>query len=159
MYRTKSGKITGVLNDWDLAKTRGSWDGTTDKGKRTGTLPFAALELVENLNKPYIRRYRHDLESFGWCIVYICLNFSYGENIEFLQKWHDLKSSADARGNFLRKTGRYPSRPGFEALFASVRVFIRWLMNDVVEVGQELDNSEIWEGVLKFLRDNFNKNL
>ena len=64
----------GVLNDLDLARVGGPARKPSAKDN-TGTMPFLALDL---LNKAAFegqvpRRYRHDAESFAWCLIYICV--------------------------------------------------------------------------------------
>jgi hypothetical protein len=64
------GSIIGVLNDWDLARTKGSKVVNTGP---TGTLPFMALELLtrDGQKGTIERQYRHDAESFGWIPLYV----------------------------------------------------------------------------------------
>jgi hypothetical protein len=66
-----TGKPEGVLNDYDLA----SWDKfPTTNNDRTGTVPFMALDMLNNgLEKRIPRLYRHDAESFIWVLTYITL--------------------------------------------------------------------------------------
>ncbi|KAJ7645774.1 hypothetical protein B0H17DRAFT_884229, partial [Mycena rosella] len=60
MYRTKNGKIFGVLNDFDLSLLMNAADPSTSK-QRTGTKPFMAIDLL--VPQPPVHLYRHDLES------------------------------------------------------------------------------------------------
>ena len=64
----------GVLNDYDLARSSAPnrKPSTTDN---TGTLPFLALDLLnERAFKGQVPRlYRHEAESFAWCLIYICI--------------------------------------------------------------------------------------
>ena len=64
----------GVLNDFDLARLR-STKGKPSGKDNTGTMPFLALDLLnEKAFKGLVPRlYRHDAESFAWCLVYICI--------------------------------------------------------------------------------------
>ena len=62
----------GVLNDFDLAR----WSAPNRKPSaedNTGTLPFLALDLLNNpaLEGRVRRLYRHDAESFTWCLIYL----------------------------------------------------------------------------------------
>ena len=95
----------GVLNDFDLARFS---DQRGASGQdNTGTLPFMALDLLseEGLCGGIPRRYRHEAESFAWCLI--CLYFatakdSKGENRTRsphpLQRWFgDWESSLDAK--------------------------------------------------------------
>jgi len=64
----------GVLNDFDLAKFA---DQKGASGQdNTGTLPFMALDLlsVRGLRGEIARLYRHEAESFAWCLI--CLYFA-----------------------------------------------------------------------------------
>ena len=64
----------GVLNDFDLAREGGPNRKPTAKDN-TGTMPFLALDLLnEEAFKGLVPRlYRHDAESFAWCLIYICV--------------------------------------------------------------------------------------
>ena len=88
MYRNKDGKIFGVLNDYDLAILKSN---TSPSSKnRTGTKPFMAIDLLGQ--KPDVHRYRHDLESMFYVIVFVTTRYHDGEEIADppLQKWLDL---------------------------------------------------------------------
>ena len=60
-----SGKIVGVLSDFDLASLQGD---KSRNSERTGTLPFMARELLgpKGLSGQIQHEYRHDAESFFW---------------------------------------------------------------------------------------------
>ena len=64
----------GVLNDFDLARDGGPNRKPTAKDN-TGTMPFLALDLLDKRAFECLvpRRYRHDAESFAWCLIYICV--------------------------------------------------------------------------------------
>jgi hypothetical protein len=64
----------GVLNDFDLARFTAP-DRTPSARDNTGTLPFLAMDLLneEALRGGVRRLYRHDAESFAWCLIYICI--------------------------------------------------------------------------------------
>ena len=80
MYRKVEGKIVGVLNDFDLASTQQSATGT----ERTGTVPFMALDLLEDdaLEGHVNHAYEDDAESFIWVLVWISLRYDDGKNRE-----------------------------------------------------------------------------
>jgi Fungal protein kinase len=88
MYRKKSGKIFGVLNDYDLAIFKSN-DAPSSK-TRTGTKPFMAIDLLGNPTD--VHRYRHDLESMFYVIVYVISRYHNGEEIDDppLQGWEEL---------------------------------------------------------------------
>ncbi|CCM01670.1 uncharacterized protein FIBRA_03733 [Fibroporia radiculosa] len=56
---------------------------------RTGTGPFMALDLLIPGRVPY-HRYRHDLESFFFVLVYVCITFQPDEHtFTTLLEWED----------------------------------------------------------------------
>ncbi|CAL1697091.1 unnamed protein product [Somion occarium] len=73
MYEMREGLVWLILNDFDLAvviKKDGPPRGSTGR-HRTGTLPFMAVDLIEDPNMPHY--FRHDLESVFfvalWCAI------------------------------------------------------------------------------------------
>ncbi|KAF8315998.1 uncharacterized protein EI90DRAFT_3293795 [Cantharellus anzutake] len=98
----KPGTNRGVLIDFDL--------GLLDKQKgpsgkdNTGTMPFMALDLlsVEALKGSVPRLYRHDSESFAWCLIYICICMDRGDDGKILTiSPHPLSSWFKDPGNCL----------------------------------------------------------
>jgi len=92
MYRKKDGKIFGVLNDYDLAILKAN--NTPSSRACTGTRPFMAIDL---LGKPTdLHRYRHDLESMFYVIVYVTSRYHNGQEIDDppLQDWEELREEA-----------------------------------------------------------------
>ena len=75
----------GVLNDFNLARWNRQ-DGKPSGKENTGTMPFMALDLLnpEASRGMVQRRYRHDAESFAWCLVYICVCMKKAENGKIL---------------------------------------------------------------------------
>jgi len=70
MYRVSpTGKVEGVLNDYDLA----SWDKfPTTNSDQVGTFPFTTLDLLRGgFERGIPRLYRHDAESFVWVLTYL----------------------------------------------------------------------------------------
>jgi len=67
---------TGVLNDFDLARFADQAGASGQDGM--GTLPFMALDLLskEGICGKIPRRYRHEAESFAWCLIYLCLSMA-----------------------------------------------------------------------------------
>jgi len=195
MYRGElqgdgTGIIFGVLNDWDLATLCDNSQGQATGGihQFTGTIPFAALDLIESDSQT--RKYRHDLESFGWCLVYICLV----DNHALLAPWHDLGHTVAHRKAFLTDMHKHTARLGFEYLYQFACEFMSWLMRDVTGrlrgaerkppiksnnarkefnpflklshpknirepelTWQELDDAQVWEGVLELFNDWFSE--
>jgi Fungal protein kinase len=106
MFRRKDGKIFGVLNDYDLALL-GTNDTPTSKN-RTGTKPFMAIDLLGNPTD--VHRYRHDLESMFYVIVYVTSRYHEGQEINDppLQDWEELGEVALKAEKALFITGALP---------------------------------------------------
>ena len=68
MFREEGNKISGVLNDYDMAVDSSRTEGGTGH-QRTGTKPFLAAEL--HLPIPLTHSYRHDLESLTYCLLWV----------------------------------------------------------------------------------------
>jgi len=64
----------GALNDQDLARDAGP-NGKPSAKDNIGTMPFLALDLLNKatFDGQVQRRHRHDVESFVWCLIYICV--------------------------------------------------------------------------------------
>ena len=78
MYYCERKSVVGVHNDWDLAMVLSSATPNTD---RTGTVPFMALDLLED--ERVVHMFRHDVESFIWLFLWVC-GCSNGSNREVL---------------------------------------------------------------------------
>lgn len=72
MYAEDEGGPIGILNDYDLVSVMepGARTPGADGYERSGTRPFMALDLLKNRDEPLKRRYRHDLESFAWRLLW-----------------------------------------------------------------------------------------
>ena len=92
----------GVLSDFDLARMGGP---NREPGAKddTGTLAFLALDLLDiwDLKRLVRRRYRHDAESFAWCLIYICFSMEKNERGQIdvikpdpLSQWFNTMSSS-----------------------------------------------------------------
>ncbi|PBK98544.1 hypothetical protein ARMGADRAFT_580231 [Armillaria gallica] len=64
-----------ILNDFDLAAVMKPGDTSPQKRgfERTGTKPFMALKLLWKAKGEVQRMYRHDLESFAWCLLWCAM--------------------------------------------------------------------------------------
>jgi len=53
----------------------------TDSTERSGTIPFMAIALLkkEYWDGKIKREFRHELESFTWILVFVCLRYQDGE--------------------------------------------------------------------------------
>ncbi|KAJ7592404.1 hypothetical protein C8J56DRAFT_1161616 [Mycena floridula] len=71
----------GVLNDFDLALFIPDQPSPLPRRRATGTIPFMALELLDESGWSGEKRhlYRHDLESFAWVLLWICVRFRDGK--------------------------------------------------------------------------------
>ncbi|KAG1729432.1 hypothetical protein EDB19DRAFT_1743436 [Suillus lakei] len=78
MCYKKDGRWIGVLNDYDLSSLNINAGPTGNE--RTGTVPFMALDLLtpEGQRGEVAHLYRHDLESFVWVLVWVCLRYKNG---------------------------------------------------------------------------------
>ncbi|KAF9779210.1 hypothetical protein BJ322DRAFT_1214318 [Thelephora terrestris] len=120
----------GVLNDFDLARSS-TQVGSSRAKDNTGTRPFMALDLLsEEASKGQVKRlYRHDAESFAWCLVYICICMTKNERGEIstitpnpLFPWFDTatvcqasKQKANKMLELLAKTTIHASSTHFAA--------------------------------------------
>jgi hypothetical protein len=71
---------TGVLNDFDLARLATPGHVHPRGFDRTGTTPFLSLDLLTSDAQAgkVERRYRHDLESFLWVLMWITACYDNG---------------------------------------------------------------------------------
>ncbi|KAG2096096.1 uncharacterized protein F5147DRAFT_778458 [Suillus discolor] len=78
MWYRKSGRLIGVLNDYDLSSLANAVG--PQGNERTGTVPFMALDLLtKNGQQGKVKHlYRHDLESFMWVFAWIFLRYRQG---------------------------------------------------------------------------------
>ncbi|SZF00314.1 unnamed protein product [Blumeria hordei] len=92
----KTDKLGGVLIDLDLATliTDGKFQ---EKAQvMTGTMQFIALDILENsfaaTGTVVTHSYRHDLESFLYVLVWVCINCGWKKGTNphqtFLTKWY-----------------------------------------------------------------------
>ncbi|KAJ7592390.1 hypothetical protein C8J56DRAFT_745552, partial [Mycena floridula] len=80
MYDMRNKK--GILNDWDLSTYLAGTVNPKFLGRdRTASMPFMALGLLdeEGWDGKIRRLYRHDLESFAWVLLWICVSFLNGD--------------------------------------------------------------------------------
>ncbi|KAH7918884.1 hypothetical protein BV22DRAFT_1041437 [Leucogyrophana mollusca] len=78
-YRNAQDVAVGVLNDFDLTSTTEGRQGN----KRTGTMPFMAIELLdqEGPEDHITHQYRHDAESFVWILAWLTLHYANGTRL------------------------------------------------------------------------------
>lgn len=99
MYFDSDGDLVGVLNDFDLASVMAPGDRTPviDGYERVGTRPFMALDLLQDQDEPFWRRYRHDLESFAWRFLWEMLKDDPNWTAKTIVEEHDCKTAYVAR--------------------------------------------------------------
>jgi len=125
----------GVLNDLDLAREGGPNKKPSAKDN-TGTMPFLALDLLDKaaFNGQVQRRYRHDAESFAWCLIYICVcNMGEGPkrgictvNPHPLSSWFgNVDTSYRAKRNSAELNGRLPLHERTKPLAKAL--YIHWV--------------------------------
>jgi hypothetical protein len=94
MYIEDEGKKRGILNDFDLASVMAPGAESPSKvgHRRTGTLVFMALELLDSLDGEIPRRYHHELESFVWVLLWAGLSHQKDKKIchGHILEWVDL---------------------------------------------------------------------
>jgi hypothetical protein len=78
------GEPKGRLIDLDLAKELGSMP--SGASHRTGTMQFMAIDVLQGKGHTY----RHDLESFFYVFIWMCIRYGYGDV-------DDLEESAASR--------------------------------------------------------------
>ena len=101
----------GILNNWDLATIEGI--SKHDGCDRTGTVPFMALELLDEQYwaGKMKRQYHHDLEGFLWILPYVCLQYEDGKMVTYpLKSWNtgDYVVCRKEKNDFLRKLHTKP---------------------------------------------------
>jgi len=86
MWYEKDGILMGVLNDYDLSSLA-----SAQGPERTGTVPFMALDLLtpKGQGGEIKHLYRHDLESFIWVLVWVCLRYRDGKLLTFKRPFDD----------------------------------------------------------------------
>jgi len=115
----------GVLNDFDLSTIMkpGSPHPNRQGLERTGTLPFMATELLheKGFGGKIPRRYRHELESFAWVLVWVSRCVVGGKECkrpQRLKQW--LSNNNDqvfmSKLAFIRDHREIPTTPDYESL-------------------------------------------
>ncbi|KAI0076861.1 hypothetical protein K474DRAFT_1675272 [Panus rudis PR-1116 ss-1] len=80
MYDEVDGDILGVPNDWDFAIDEHN-DPQHHGLERTGTVPYMALDLLENSQGQIRHLYRHDHEATIWIATWVVLCYKNGEYV------------------------------------------------------------------------------
>ncbi|OAX30693.1 hypothetical protein K503DRAFT_788297, partial [Rhizopogon vinicolor AM-OR11-026] len=112
VYKSRSNKWIGVLNDYDLSSTH---DGPRGN-ERTGTIPFMAIELLEEdaIEGKVEHLYRHDAESLIWVLTWVCLRYEDGKlrNNRPFNQWlkQDANGCREKKNDFMN-SGRGKAQP------------------------------------------------
>ncbi|VCU39388.1 Bgt-51861 [Blumeria graminis f. sp. tritici] len=86
----------GILIDLDLATLFKDGKAQGKLEVMTGTMQFMALEILKNSfavpGAVVSHSYRHDLESFFYVLLWICIRYGWPDNksphLDFLRKWY-----------------------------------------------------------------------
>jgi len=124
----------GVLNDFDLSTIMNPGDRNPNRQglERTGTLPFMAVELLENegFDGKIPRRYEHELESFSWVLVWVSrcvLGSQESRPPRRLQEW--LGNNNDevykSKVTFIRDQREFPMTPDYESLGIMLETWVK----------------------------------
>lgn len=113
--RGDNDQVIGVLNDWDLAVPLGPYARLGPSSKhRTGTAAFMALELLDNEGANIKHEYHHDVESFGWILIWCAFELEFDGRVvgfdkrySYLKEWTDTTDWANLKSrklDFVLKT-------------------------------------------------------
>lgn len=135
---------SGMLIDMDMA-TRISSDGVNEgSGARqiTGTLEFMAIEVLESAYRDIQHTYRHDLESFFYVFLSICVNYGWPEGQRPtknpFQDWYTLpyeKIATTKRGQMEPGGFENTTLMKFSPKFEDVKGLARNLRNILISTG------------------------
>lgn len=75
MCTKRNGHCVGILNDFDLAgfMKPGARNPEKKGWERTGSIAFMAMDVLKYPDGEQRRWYRHDLESFVWCLLWVMM--------------------------------------------------------------------------------------
>jgi len=113
----------GVLNDFDLSTIMNPGDRNPNlQGlERTGTLPFMALELLEDegFDGKIPRRYDHELESFSWVLVWVSRCVLSGHESERPPRLHEWLGNSNhevfkSKVGFITQRRKIPTTSDYE---------------------------------------------
>lgn len=101
----ESAEVVGILNDFDMATERlldAKEAEVSAAHHRTGTLPFMALELVDNDETEPVHLYRHDLESFFCILIWAATHYDFDSRAKrdtpgVLRDWLDPDTAAQMK--------------------------------------------------------------
>ncbi|EEB89019.1 hypothetical protein MPER_12938 [Moniliophthora perniciosa FA553] len=132
MYNTATKKC--ILNDYDLASLMDPGTEVPERQgyERTGTRPFMALELLgaEGVAGQTQRRYRHDLESFYWVLVWVGACVQDGKEI-LTERYAEMGVGTYAevhkkKCSLLMSSGSYSTTEDYAFLYDVIGAWIAW---------------------------------
>jgi hypothetical protein len=123
-------KGTGVLNDFDLARLTTPGNVYPRGFDRTGTTPFLALDLLtkDAQDGKVERRYRHDLESFLWVLMWITA--CYDNGVESIPDTHycwldeNISTCYNGKSSMLRDRTVITTSDSYESLTAVTMILL-----------------------------------
>lgn len=121
----RNGHIVGILNDFDLAGFMKPGVRNPEKRgwERTGSIAFMSMDLLKNPDGKQKRWYRHDLESFVWCLLWVMMDkppLSWLDD-GFEEVW-------GSKSLFCRDISRQVSRIQNEWTFAK-QFIVKWMVS------------------------------
>jgi hypothetical protein len=149
------GAPKGRLIDLDLAKELDSLPGGARH--RTGTMQFMAIEVLEGNGHTY----RHDLESFFYVFVWMCIRYGYDKftkpNTNILRGWYTgtyLEIANAKQGHVVKRgferiiTGFGPKFEILKPLARELRSVLFPLRDGDIFVGTFHDHNVMYDGMI-----------
>jgi len=133
------------MNDWDLSHRTGE---SHDGGERTGTLPFMAMDLLDEdaIAGRKRRLYRHDLEGLIWILPWVFLQYENGKLAhDALSTWctGDHAACLAHKTHFLRSIGSTRPLPSWNTEWNMAFAAILWI-RERRSAQEDLDVAYIW---------------
>ncbi|PBK63627.1 hypothetical protein ARMSODRAFT_962920 [Armillaria solidipes] len=138
MYNAVTKKA--ILNDFDLAPVMKPGDISPQKKgfERTGTIPFMALELLDKADGEVRWRYRHDLESFAWCLLWCAM----AEEFPKMAKYGSITDVCDSKAGLAFGLRWRTAKSGFKPIWKCV---VEWVDALVVRPSKDEDLRKLVE--------------
>ncbi|SJL06577.1 uncharacterized protein ARMOST_09919 [Armillaria ostoyae] len=129
-----------ILNDFDLAAVMKPGDISPQKKgfERTGTIPFMALELLDKADGEVRWRYRHDLESFAWCLLWCAM----AEEFPKMAKYGSITDVCDSKAGLAFGLRWRTTKSGFKPIWKCV---VEWVDALVVRPSKDEDLRKLVE--------------
>ncbi|KAK0216566.1 hypothetical protein EDD85DRAFT_962350 [Armillaria nabsnona] len=120
MYNAVTAKA--VVNDFDLAAIMEPGGTSPQKRgfERMGTKPFMALELLWKAQGEVKRKYRHDLESFAWCLLWCAMAEPFPDKAIH----GSLRDVYDSKSGFTVALRTMTAKSGFQSIWQCV---VEWV--------------------------------